>query len=96
MDNTDTDTVNTRKENLNRLVSESPWKTKFLGEITLTYCPLDWQKAGKQQTASGYGRKLNTGYKAEFNGKKYRVYCTCFSNSGSCWFIARGQKYFVG
>jgi hypothetical protein len=41
------------------------------------------------QTATGYGRKLTTRYKVEFEGKKRRIYCTCFSNSGSLWFMAK-------
>lgn len=61
----------------------------------LIYAPLEWQKRGRQQTASGYGSKLNTGYKIDFNNKQYRVYCTCYSNSGSCWFQVKGQKIFV-
>jgi hypothetical protein len=57
--------------------------------------PLDWQKRGLRQTASGYGSKLTTSVKVPFNGKLYRVYCTIYSNSGTCWFIANGQRYIV-
>ncbi len=56
---------------------------------------LDWQKRGLQQSATGYGAKLTTGYKINFNGKLFRVYCTCYGNAGSCWFISRGRKIFV-
>ena len=61
----------------------------------LEYTPLAWQKQGLQQTATGYGRKLTTRYKISFEGRLYRVYCTCFSNSGSNWIIAKGQKIFI-
>ncbi len=58
----------------------------------LIYDPLTWQEDGLQQTASGYGRKLTTHWKIEYMGRKYRVYCTCISNAGSCWFVARGHR----
>ena len=61
----------------------------------LVYTPLDWQKQGLQQTASGYGRKLTMPHKVSFNGKLYRLYCTIFSNAGSVWFTAKGNKIFV-
>ena len=48
-----------------------------------------------KQTGDGYGRKLNTGRKINFNGKLYRLYATCFSNAASVWFVAKGRKIFV-
>lgn len=57
--------------------------------------PLVWQERGFQQTATGYGAKLTTTYKISFNGRLYRVYCTCYSNSGTCWFTAKGVKIIV-
>ena len=54
-----------------------------------------WMKAGLQQTASGYGARLNTGRKIHFNGKLYRLYATCFSNAASVWFTVRGQRIHV-
>ena len=62
----------------------------------LTVAPLAWQSQGLQQTASGYGRRLTTQYKAPFNGRLYRVYCTQFSNAGSFWFEAQGVRYYIG
>lgn len=62
----------------------------------LLYDPPKWMQQGLQETASGYGRKLNSGYKISYCGKLYRVYITIFSNSGSSWFVAKGQKIFVG
>jgi hypothetical protein len=61
----------------------------------LVYSPLDWQRAGLSQTATGYGRKLTTQSKINFCGKLYRIYATCFSNAGSYWFIVKGKKIFV-
>lgn len=61
----------------------------------LVHAPLAWQKQGLQQTASGYGPKLTSPYKINFNGKLYRVYITHFSNAGSSWFKAQGRKIYV-
>lgn len=63
-------------------------------DVPLIDAPLWWHDKGLQQTASGYGSKLTTRYKVEFEGKQRRIYCTCFSNSGSLWFTAKGKKYF--
>lgn len=56
---------------------------------------LPWQKAGLQQTASGYGSRLTMSSKISFNGKLYRLYCTCFSNCGTVWFKAKGKTYII-
>lgn len=61
----------------------------------LVECPLDWQKLGLQQTASGYGRKLTTSRKINFNKKFYRIYCTQFSNAGSHWFTVKGVRIYI-
>jgi hypothetical protein len=61
----------------------------------LVDAPLDWQKRGLQQTASGYGSKLTSQYKIDFEGKLYRLYVTQFSNAGSTWFRVHGRKVFV-
>ena len=62
---------------------------------TLIYSPLPWQKRGLQQTASGYGAKLTSCYKIKYNNRLYRVYHTCYSNSSSAWFVAKGQKRYL-
>lgn len=62
----------------------------------LIYSPLWWHERGIQQTASGYGRKLTTAYKVEHNGRLYRVYCICFSNSGSLYILPGGKRLYLG
>ena len=57
--------------------------------------PLWWQKQGLSQTRSGYGSKLTMRYKINFNGKLYRLYCTCYSNNGTVWFVANNVRYVV-
>lgn len=61
----------------------------------LLYAPLDWQKWGLQQTASGYGAKLTSPYKINFEGRLYRLYTTCYSNTGTTWFKVKGQRIVV-
>jgi hypothetical protein len=55
----------------------------------------DWMKRGLQQTATGYGGKLNTGLKISYNGRIYRLYCTCYSNNGVVWFKVKGRRIVV-
>ena len=55
----------------------------------------EWMKRGLQETASGYGRKLNSGLKINFNGKLHRIYITCFSNAGTAWFKSMGKTIYV-
>ncbi len=54
-----------------------------------------WMARGLQQTASGYGARLNTGRKIYYNGKLYQLYATCFSNAASVWFTVKGQRIYV-
>lgn len=57
--------------------------------------PPEWMKRGLQETASGYGKRLNSGLKINYCGKLYRIYVTIFSNAGSSWFKTKGRKIFV-
>lgn len=61
----------------------------------LISAPTPWQLRGLSQTASGYGRKLNSGLKIQFEGKIYRLYITQYGNAGSAWFTVKGRKIFV-
>jgi len=59
--------------------------------------PLSWQLAGRQETASGYGRRLTSSRKVRIlsTGREYRVYVTCYSNAGTAWIRKGGQTYIV-
>lgn len=57
------------------------------------YRPLWWHTAGLQQTASGYVRKLATYWMVRYNGRQYRVYCCCYSNSGTCYIVTKGNPF---
>ncbi len=67
----------------------------FASTDELLDAPLDWQKRGLQQTATGYGAKLTSRYKINFEGKLYRLYVTQYSNAGSTWFRVRGRTIYV-
>ena len=64
-------------------------------ESQLIDAPLWWHKRGLQQTASGYGSKLTTPYKVEHNGRLYRVYCVCWSNSGTLYILPKGEPLYL-
>ena len=57
--------------------------------------PLWWQEQGLQYTATGYGSKIPTRYKAFVHGKFRRVYCRIFSNAGTCFVMLGKQKQIV-
>jgi len=61
----------------------------------LVYSPPGWMKRGLQETSSGYGKRLNSGYWIRFNGRMYRIYTTVCSNNGSCWFKTKGKTIFI-
>lgn len=52
----------------------------------LIYNPPAWMRAGRQETASGYGQRLNSGYMIRFERRIYRLYVSIFSNNGTTWF----------
>ena len=64
-------------------------------EYPTIHVPLWYHVQGLMQTASGYGNKLNTGYKVEYKGKKRRIYCSIFSNIGRCYIIVKGKTITV-
>lgn len=66
------------------------------GEVELIERLLPWQRMGLTYTASGYGSKIPTGYMVNYDGRMRRVYCTIYSNAGTCWFMFRGKKMIVG
>lgn len=65
-----------------------------INQDDLVSAPLWWQEKGLSQTASGYGRRLTTSRKISWlspgakTPRLRRIYCTCFSNVGSCWFMS--------
>lgn len=97
------DTLKLERENIMRLFTDADVKNSDSNTPTiypnnerdLLHAPLVWQERGLRQTVSGYGQKLTTKYKINFNGKLYRLYMTHISNAASTWFTAKGKKIFV-
>ena len=63
------------------------------GEVTgavTTDCPIN-------RSATGYGSKIPTQYKIQLAGCKLwrRVYCICYSNSGTLYCLVKGQRLFL-
>ena len=57
--------------------------------------PLWYHKRHLMQTATGYGGKLVTETMIYYEGRWRRVYCMCYSNSGSCYILVKGKTIFV-
>ena len=58
--------------------------------------PLWWHLRGLQETASGYGRRLNTGRVVKLpDGRTRRLYVTQFSNAGTAWILLDGERVVV-
>jgi hypothetical protein len=52
-----------------------------------------WQVKGLSYTASGYGSKIPTRWMVTVNGRKYRVYCSIYSNNGICYIKRKGYTF---
>lgn len=77
------------------VVKTGEFERIYADRSELVYDPPEWMKRGLQETASGYGKRLNSGQKISFNGKLYRIYVTIFSNAGTCWFTTKGRRIIV-
>ena len=67
----------------------------YVDEQDFIDAPMWYHKRGLQQTATGYGKKLNTGKKFHFENRYYRVYCCIFSNSGSNFITIKGETIYL-
>ena len=56
------------------------------------YSPLWYHSRGLMQTRTGFGKKLNSGYKVFYAGKLRRVYTWLISNSGVNFVIVKGEQ----
>jgi hypothetical protein len=52
--------------------------------------PLWWHVKGLQYTASGYGKAIPTRWMVKVDGRTYRVYCSIYSNNGTCYIKRKG------
>jgi hypothetical protein len=51
-------------------------------------------KVWSGQTQDGYGRKMPTDRMVRYKNRWRRVYCCCYSNSGTCY-ITSGKDWIV-
>ena len=58
--------------------------------------PLAWHLAGRQQTASGYGKRLTSSRCVRLaDGRIRRVYVSQWANAGTAWIIVDGRRLIV-
>lgn len=43
----------------------------------------------------GYGKKIKTSFKVRINNRLHRLYCMCWSNSGTLWVRVGGKQVIV-
>lgn len=53
--------------------------------VPVSHEPMPHHKLGLMYTATGYGKRIPTEYKVQYNGKWRRVYCCIFSNIGTMY-----------
>jgi hypothetical protein len=68
---------------------------EYLDDPVIIERPLWWHLKRLQYTASGYGRKIPTTKMVKLNGRLYRIYCSIYSNCGSCWIQTKEGKVFI-
>lgn len=47
------------------------------------------------RSVSGYGSKIPTSHMIKYNGTWRRVYCTIYSNVGTCYANIKGERVIV-
>ena len=55
-----------------------------------------WQAQGLSFTATGYGSAIPTSRMVKVGKVWRRIYCTIYSNSGTCWIEVNGKRYIIG
>jgi hypothetical protein len=79
---------------------DSTGKVQYLDDLDPAYRvedrPLAWQRAGRLETATGYGSALTSTRMVKLSdGRVRRVYVTQFSNAGTAWINLDGTRYVV-
>lgn len=71
---------------------------EYLSEVFPGFIPIHSPFAGHSwagRDQQGYGRKIPTDYKIQIGSRKYRVYCCCFSNAGTCYINTKDHSFLV-
>lgn len=80
---------------MERYLIINPVDGKPLAEVETIDAPMYHHTMGYTYTRTGYGAAIPLRLKVPFNGRLYRVYCTQYSNAGTCWIKSKGVKYIV-
>jgi hypothetical protein len=69
----------------------------YLDELESKIELLDWQRKGRQYTASGYGSRIPTAHKVRLPGDNrwLRVYCSIWSNIGTCYVLRNSERIII-
>jgi hypothetical protein len=70
--------------------------TPLDGPYEIVDAPMWWHLRGLSETASGYGKRLNSGRLVKLpDGRTRRMYVTIFSNIGTCWIVLDGARRII-
>ena len=67
----------------------------YLDKYEMKQDLLWWQERGLMYTSTGYGKKIPTTNKVHFAGRWRRIYCSIYSNIGTCFIIYEGKELTV-
>ena len=67
----------------------------YLEEFDIQDRRVDEQAPMYGRNADGYGSKIPTRHWLKVDNRWRRVYCTIFSNVGTCWINVKGEKLIV-
>lgn len=81
-------------------MSQIQYADEVVGTYTLHRRPVPKRgmlQLAPGQGADGYGKKITTDICLKFRGEKKerRVYCICFSNSGTCYVVVNGKPLYL-
>lgn len=81
-------------------MSQIKYADEVVGTYTLHRRPVPKRgmlQLSPGQGADGYGKKITTDICLKFRGEKKerRVYCICFSNSGTCYVVVNGKPLYL-
>jgi len=57
--------------------------------------PMPHHTAGLSYTRTGYGSKIPSLYKVQYQGRWYRVYSVCYSNVSTEYIVVKGERVVV-
>lgn len=61
----------------------------------LIHKPLWFHKLNRQETRSGYGKKLRTPYMVKYHNRLHRIYVCQYSNAATPYIVVKGTYCIV-